>query len=97
MAAALMKVTIDKSEGDPVVCIVKPITIVAFERQFNVGIGALSETRRLEWIYWLAYDAEKRSGVVMPPSFDAWLETIDDVELEDDAAPLADGAVSPAE
>lgn len=75
----------DESKGE---YDVKPAAIVAFERKFNVGIGALATERRLEWIYFLAYEAEKKSGAIMPPSFDAWVEKLDDVDLIEDSSPL---------
>jgi hypothetical protein len=44
----------------------------------------------MEYIYWMAWEAERRTGVVVKP-FDGWIEDVEDVELADDA-PLTQGA-----
>lgn len=69
---------------------IKPATIVSFERHFGTGLGALSTDARMEYIYWMAWEAERRTGVVVKP-FDGWIEDVEDVELADDA-PLTQGA-----
>ena len=94
MAAALLRVVIEYADGTTSHLVVKPATVVAFEREHNVGLGALSTDRRMSYIYWLAWDAEKRTGKVVKP-FDGWLDEIVDVDLEDDAAPLGPAAPTP--
>lgn len=79
--------------GDEKTYAIIPKVVVAFERQFGVGIGrAFQEQQKAEHLYWLAWKAEQASGAVVKP-FDDWLDNVNDVELiEDDAAPLTGGA-----
>ncbi len=91
--AALMRITVEHVGGDRATYTVLPVTVVAFERHFAVGLGAIATENRMEYVYWLAWDSERRSGKTLPP-FDTWLETVAEVEAEDEAAPL-DPASSP--
>jgi hypothetical protein len=81
-----MRVTVAHSDGTTKGLAIKPVTIVAFERQFGVGLGAAMQGGRMEYVYWLAWDAEKRGGAIVKP-FDGWVEDIEDVDIEDDAVP----------
>jgi hypothetical protein len=87
MASHLMKITVEHVDGTTVDLTVKPVTIVAFERQFGVGLGALQQDGRMEYVYWLAWDSEKRAGRVVKP-FDGWLEDVADIDVDDEPAPL---------
>ena len=66
---------------------VKPSTIVAFERQFQTGLGrAFQNDQKAEHVYWLAW---KASG--SKKGFDAWLETVMDVQIvTSDELPLSE-------
>lgn len=86
-----MKLTVERTDGSSKTLPVLPVTIVAYERNFSQGIGSFSADLRMERLYWLAWDSEKRSGVVVKP-FDSWLEDIASVEAEDEAVPLDEGA-----
>lgn len=67
---------------------VKPVTIVAFERHFGVGLGAMATDGKMEYVYWLGWHSEKAAGKVVKP-FDDWLDGVTSVDLvEDDATPL---------
>lgn len=90
--AALMKVTVEKVDGSKDTYPILPVTQVAFERQFKCGLGSLASDARMEYLYWLAWDAEKRAGKVVKP-FDGWLDDLVSVEEEEEAAPL--GSPSP--
>lgn len=60
---------------------VRPKTVVAFEREFGMGVGkAFQSEQRAEHIYWLAWRAVKDSGTVVKP-FDGWLDEVQDVEM----------------
>jgi hypothetical protein len=62
---------------------VTPKVQVDFERHFKTGIAkAFQEDLRVEQLYWLAWAATRAAGTVVKP-FDAWLEEIIDVQLED--------------
>ena len=93
--AALMTVVVTKTSGPPATYTILPVTIVAFERQFGTGIGSLATDTRMEYIYWLAWHAEKTSGAIVK-LFDDWLNDVESVEAVDDAAPLASPGVTPA-
>lgn len=61
-----------------------PATVVAFERQFGMGIGkAFASEQKAEHVYWLAWKAMAQSGAVVKP-FDGWLESIVDVQMVED-------------
>jgi len=63
-----------------------PAVVVAFERQFKMGIGkAFATEQKAEHLYWLAWKAEQASGAVVKP-FDGWLETIADVQMVEEPA-----------
>lgn len=92
--ATFMKLTVERTDGSIKTHPVLPVTIVAYERNFGQGMGQFGVDMRMEHLYWLAWDAEKRTGVVVKP-FDGWLEEIANVEAEDERIPLDKGA-SPA-
>ena len=71
---------------------VTPRVEVAFERKFNIPMSELS---RQEHLYFLAYEARRKAGGVVPVVFDDWLDQVVDVEVKD-AAPLGSGT-SPTE
>lgn len=92
--AARMRLVVEHTDGSQNTLNVLPKTLVAFERQFKVGIGSLSTDPRMEYIYWLAWDAEKTSGAIVKP-FDGWLDDVVSVESEEDADPLEATPPSP--
>jgi hypothetical protein len=95
MAVAKMRLTVEKLDGTVATLSILPITRVACERQFGCGLGALLADIHEEHIYWMAWDAEHRSGKVVKP-FDDWLADIAGIDAEDDAVPLETTA-SPTE
>ena len=65
------------SEDGDVEVPVKPSSIVAFEREFQTGLGRAFQTdQKAEHVYWLAW---KASG--SKKGFDAWLDTVFDVQI----------------
>jgi hypothetical protein len=88
MASKLMKVTVEMSDGSIDEYNILPITRVAFERKFGIGIGSMAEGGvHEEYIFWMAWDAIHRSGKVVKP-FDDWLAEVAAVTSEDEAGPL---------
>ena len=88
MATAMELTTVHTDGVNDGTYVVKPLTIVAFERQFGVGLGSLLSDQKMEYVYWLAWHSEKTAGKVVKP-FDGWLEGVESVEMvDDDAAPL---------
>jgi hypothetical protein len=53
--------------------------IVAFESKFDLSIGRLEKDFRLTHLFFLAWNAEKRTKAT-DHDFDAWLETVELVE-----------------
>jgi hypothetical protein len=93
--AALMTLTIEYSDGKTVTRTILPKTLVAFERHFSMGIGAISSETRMEHIFWLAWDAERTATGTAKP-FDDWLDDVVSVNAEDDAVPLDTESSLPA-
>lgn len=89
-----MKVVVEKTDGQKRTYPILPKTQVAFEREFNVGLGSLAVDTRLEYIYWLAWHAEKTSGAVVK-LFNDWLDDVASVEPEEDQVPLGQQSPSP--
>ena len=91
-----MKVTVEHEGSAPETYTVKDVTIVTFERQFNVGLGVLADaaTIRMEYVDFIGYDCERRSGKIVKP-FDGWLEDVS-VTMEEEPAPLVGAVPSPA-
>lgn len=82
------RIKVTKTDGSVGDYEVTPRTVVAFERYFKTGLAAaFSNDQKMEHLYWLAWDAERVAGHVVP-LFDKWLETIVAVDLADDVAPL---------
>lgn len=59
---------------------VRPVTQVAFERHYKVGVAKVFEDLHVEHIYWLAWDALRKTGA-KPPEFDPWLDLVASVEI----------------
>lgn len=63
---------------------VSPILEVSFERQFKGGFSKLFRTEeRSEHLYWLAWEALRRSGVTVPPFGDEFLALLGKVDIAD--------------
>ncbi len=56
--------------------------IVAFESHFDLSVARLEQNIRLTHILFLAWHVEKRTKVT-GLDFDAWLDTVETVELAD--------------
>lgn len=82
------RITVVKADGTKAEYEITPRTVVAFERFFKVGLAAaFTNDQKMEHLYWLAWDAERVAGHVVP-LFDKWLETIISVDMAADASPL---------
>jgi hypothetical protein len=79
-----IKVKTVDGQGDGVYSL-RPKTLVAFENKFNKGFAKLlTEDQKMEHIYFLAWAAMKDAGKVVKPFGDAFLDTLNSVELESD-------------
>ena len=85
--AATMSVSVEMVNGDKATLAILPKTIVAFERKFKIGLGAIATDSKMEYIYWLAWDASHVAGQVVKP-FDDWLNDVVSVEAEEEEVPL---------
>jgi uncharacterized NAD(P)/FAD-binding protein YdhS len=82
-AISLRVVTHDGETEVPVT----PRAVVAFEREFQTGLGkAFATDQRAEHMFWLAWKASNSKQ-----TFDAWLETLVDVQIvEQEELPLSE-------
>lgn len=95
MSNALMRLTVEHIDGTVDSYDVRPVTVVAFERKFGMGVSAALNDLHMEHIYWLGWDCEHKSGKVVKP-FDGWLEDVASVEVADDDSVPLESAPSPA-
>jgi len=59
---------------------VSPKVVVAFEREFQTGLGrAFQNDQRAEHMFWLAWKASGSNK-----TFDVWLDDVQDVEMVTD-------------
>ena len=80
-----LKIKVKTTDGQEGTYTLRPKTLVAFEQKFNKGFAKLlTEEQRLEHIYFLGWAAMKDSGKVVKPFGEAFLDTLESVELETD-------------
>jgi hypothetical protein len=77
-----LQIKVKTSDGVEGTYSLRPRSIVAFEQKFGKGFAKLlGEDQKLEHIYFLAWSALKDGGKVVKPWGDAFLDTLDSVEL----------------
>ena len=80
-----LKVKVTTTDGQSESYSLRPKTLVAFENKYSKGFAKLlTEDQKLEHIYFLAWGAMKDAGKAVKPFGDAFLETLESVELETD-------------
>ena len=80
-----LSIKVKTNDGQEGVYSLRPKTIVAFEQKFNKGFAKLlSEDQKLEHIYFLAWGAMRDAGKVVKPFGEAFLDTLESVELTTD-------------
>lgn len=78
MIGVNMKVVTDAGEH---VVTVTPRAAINFERHFKMALSkALTDDQRMEYIYYLAWEALKANGIVVK-LFDPWVDTVQTVEF----------------
>jgi hypothetical protein len=87
-------VTVKKIDGSEETYSILPVTNVAFERQYRMGLGQAAKDPHSEHTYWIAWDCERRSGRVVKP-FDEWLETVAEVSAKAEDGNPTDGSLMP--
>lgn len=84
----MIKLRVTKASGDVSEHDISPALEYAFEQQFKSGFHKrFRDEERQSDIYWLAWEAERRAGVTVPPFGDKYLETLSKVEILDADAP----------
>ena len=58
--------------------------IVAWERRFKRRASDLGSGVGMEDLAFMAYEASQRAGVIVPASLDAFINTIENLEVMDD-------------
>lgn len=80
---AQLKIT--RASGDVATYKITPAIEYAFEQQFKCGIHMKFRLEeRQSDIYWLSWECIRRSGETVKPFGDAFLETLQSVEVVDD-------------
>ena len=84
----MIKLRLTKASGDVSDFDISPALEYAFEQQFKTGFHKrFRDEERQSDIYWLAWEAERRSGITVVPFGDKYLETLSKVEILDADAP----------
>jgi ribulose bisphosphate carboxylase small subunit len=84
----MIKLRVTKASGDVSDFDISPALEYAFEQQFKTGFHKrFRDEERQSDIYWLAWEAERLSGITVVPFGDKYLETLSKVEILDADAP----------
>lgn len=85
-----LKLQVQPIDGDAYVVETNLFTIVALERRFKIRASDLANGIAMEHLAFLAYEAAKHSGVVVPAIFDDFIKKLQAVEVldSDDVNPL---------
>ena len=80
-----MQLKISQIDGTVSTHRITPAIEVAFEKEMKGGFAKIfRDHERSSDLYWLAWECLSRSGTVVPPYGDAFLESLEGVELVDD-------------
>ena len=90
-----------KTDGTVVKTSCRASVEVAFEEKYRIGIAnAFDGEDGATHGYWLAYESERRwgraDGTAPPnfPTFEAWLETVETIDLQIESSPFNAGALA---
>jgi hypothetical protein len=84
----MIKLRLTKASGEVSDYDISPALEYAFEQQFKTGFHKrFRDEERQSDIYWLSWEAERRSGITVAPFGDKYLETLSKVEILDADAP----------
>jgi hypothetical protein len=74
---------VSKTDGTTATYVIGPRQIVAFERHWKIGLAkAFTNEQKMEHLFWLAWEAERSSGITVPTFGDAYLDTLANVEID---------------
>ncbi len=68
------------------------MTIVAWERKYKRKASQISEGIGIEDLAFMAWDAQRASGVTVPASLDTYITSIVDLEVVEQTDPKVDAA-----
>lgn len=87
-----LKLRVDTGEG-PIELETNLFTIVLWERKYKRKAGDMAQGIGVEDLAYMAYEASKQVGVVVPVSFDDYVKKLKTVEVidQEDARPTPEG------
>ena len=99
-------ITVKYTDGRELTATLGPKQFVEFERHFStkdrqVSVTDLAESAKAEWLYYLAFlgmkllHANGQHEGAIKASFEDFLDILEDVDLGEDQAPLAETVSSP--
>lgn len=78
----MAKLKVTRTDGSVAEYEITPSIEVAFENHVKMGLHkALYEMQRQQDVYWLSWEAIRRSGESLPPFGDKFLETLKAVQV----------------
>jgi len=84
---------VSKVDGSVEMLAVGPRQIVAFERHWKIGLAkAFTVEQRMEHLFWLAWEAERSAGRIVPLFGDDYFETLANVEVVGATVPFVETA-----
>jgi len=76
----------DNTTEETVTVVAGQADIIAMERQFGIGAGALAENPHMEHVAFIAWRAATRNDVAGGLAFDPWLERYEVEPLDPEAS-----------
>lgn len=84
----MIKLRVTKASGDVSEYEITPALEYAFEQNFKSGFHKrFRDEEKQSDVYWLSWEAERRSGVTVVPFGEKYLETLSKVEILDSDSP----------
>lgn len=84
----MIKLRVSKASGEVTEYEISPALEYAFEQNFKSGFHKrFRDEEKQSDVYWLSWEAERRSGVTVVPFGDKYLETLAKVEILDADSP----------
>lgn len=76
-----LKLQIKPTDGDPYVVETNLFTIVAAERKFKVQASSFAHGVSIEILAFMAYEASRQAGVVVPAIFDDFIKKTEAIDV----------------
>jgi hypothetical protein len=78
-----LRLKVQRQNEDAYEVVTNLAVIVAWERRFKRRASDLGSGVGMEDLAFMAYEASQRSGVIVPASLDAFINTIENLEVVD--------------